>query len=367
MANDWFDNFTRFVKGTKARSDAVNSVFDQMVTGMDKMPTENQMNRGTLNYAVDTGAINAYAVTLPHVSTAYQDGQEVIFLATHKNTGASTLNVSAINASAIKMDNGDALMAGMIQDNSLVTVRWNGVNSFWELDGVFSITSTVSAFMETVLVAAHAQSAINLLGFTGDLAEYNVLDGVTASTSELNTVNVAAPGTAEASKAVILDSGKDIAGLGNVGLENAAFPATQVTSADPNTLDDYEEGTWTPILSDGTNDATSSSTTGTYTKVGQIIHITGSINLSAKGSISGPLRIEGLPFGSFAKGGGTISDASGLAITAGQNITFNIISGGSDYIILQLWSHAVSTQSLTDANVTASATFQFSFSYKAPS
>ena len=55
------------------------------------------------------------------------------------------------------------------------------------------------------------------------------------------------------------------------------FPATQSASSDANTLDDYEEGTWTPVVSDATtggNLATlaSGGTDGVYTKIGNIVY-----------------------------------------------------------------------------------------------
>jgi hypothetical protein len=47
------------------------------------------------------------------------------------------------------------------------------------------------------------------------------------------------------------------------------FPATQSASTDANTLDDYEEGTWTPT----SPTATFSSATGQYVKVGQMVTV----------------------------------------------------------------------------------------------
>jgi hypothetical protein len=48
------------------------------------------------------------------------------------------------------------------------------------------------------------------------------------------------------------------------------FPPTQVASADPNTLDDYEEGTWTPNVDTGnTNFTLNSYKLAVYTKVGR--------------------------------------------------------------------------------------------------
>jgi hypothetical protein len=81
------------------------------------------------------------------------------------------------------------------------------------------------------------------------------------------------------------------------GIEGITFPATQVDSANPNTLDDYEEGEWTPVI-----EGTTTAGTGTYTvryayyfKVGNIKFVTGAIGWSAHTG-TGNLRLAGLPF-----------------------------------------------------------------------
>jgi len=76
------------------------------------------------------------------------------------------------------------------------------------------------------------------------------------------------------------------------------FPATQDASTDVNTLDDYEEGTWTMGLSfgHGTTGITYAANTGTYTKIGNLVSCVGYLSLNSKGSSTGPARITGLPF-----------------------------------------------------------------------
>jgi hypothetical protein len=73
------------------------------------------------------------------------------------------------------------------------------------------------------------------------------------------------------------------------------FPATQSPSTNANTLDDYEEGTWTPVATFTTQGTATSSFTGTYTKIGRQVTIvaTGSIN---KNTASGTFTITGVPF-----------------------------------------------------------------------
>jgi hypothetical protein len=72
------------------------------------------------------------------------------------------------------------------------------------------------------------------------------------------------------------------------------FPATQSASSDANTLDDYEEGTWTPALS-----GLSSSYAyrlGSYTKIGNFVTAFFDFNVSSLGSGSWTGLITGLPF-----------------------------------------------------------------------
>ena len=82
------------------------------------------------------------------------------------------------------------------------------------------------------------------------------------------------------------------------------FPATQSASADANTLDDYEEGTWTPTATSQTGSITAYASSGTYTKIGRTVFVNGTISLTTVGTAGGTLSAGGLPFvtTSFANG-----------------------------------------------------------------
>ncbi len=75
------------------------------------------------------------------------------------------------------------------------------------------------------------------------------------------------------------------------------FPATASASSDANTLDDYEEGTWTPSLGGST---TYNSRSGNYIKIGKLIFVEGNLYINAIGSGSTSL-VSGLPFTSAAQ------------------------------------------------------------------
>jgi hypothetical protein len=69
-------------------------------------------------------------------------------------------------------------------------------------------------------------------------------------------------------------------------------------TAAANALDDYEEGTWTMGVSFGgaSTGVTFANNTGTYTKIGRQVTVTGYANLTSKGSSTGAAAITGLPF-----------------------------------------------------------------------
>jgi len=97
------------------------------------------------------------------------------------------------------------------------------------------------------------------------------------------------------------------------------FPATQSASSDANTLDDYEEGTFTPTLTfGGASTGITGNFSGKYTKIGNVVYYAVSIGLTSKGSATGDAGIGGLPFTS-ASGffpNGTPRSVADLTFTA---------------------------------------------------
>lgn len=85
-----------------------------------------------------------------------------------------------------------------------------------------------------------------------------------------------------------------------------SFPATQVPSSDANTLDDYEEGSWTPSYS-GSGAATYSVQSGFYVKIGKLVTASFTITLSNVSTLTGNLDLAGLPF--------TVGNATGYRST----------------------------------------------------
>tara|TARA_R100001509_G_C4734483_1_gene171039 strand:- start:67 stop:594 length:528 start_codon:yes stop_codon:yes gene_type:complete len=82
-------------------------------------------------------------------------------------------------------------------------------------------------------------------------------------------------------------------------------------TAAANALNDYEEGTWTPILRAGSTTVTSNNATGAYTKIGKLIMLQGNITRNDSTSHSGNLRIGGVPYSQDQSTTGLVELASG--------------------------------------------------------
>lgn len=82
------------------------------------------------------------------------------------------------------------------------------------------------------------------------------------------------------------------------------FPATASLSTDPNTLDDYEEGTWTPVYTPQTGSFTTinyGTQLGTYRKIGNIVFVSWRLTVDVTAGFdptgaSGRVTVTGMPF-----------------------------------------------------------------------
>jgi hypothetical protein len=119
------------------------------------------------------------------------------------------------------------------------------------------------------------------------------------------------------------------ASFGNSGIVTAngiKFPATQVASADANVLDDYEEGTWTPVIKFGVTTATAD-VSGFYTKIGRLVTVTGHMSLTSKNGGTGVMTMEGFPF--------TVVTSASQGSRGGAAMGFYIgFSGLNPYLML---------------------------------
>ena len=146
------------------------------------------------------------------------------------------------------------------------------------------------------------------------------------------------------------------------------FPATQSASTNANTLDDYEEGTWTPAVSfgNGTTGITYTIQSGGYIKIGAQVTVWAQVNMSSKGSSTGSARITNLPF--------TNANASGRS--EGASVVFNFwtnfsgtpiplgyVQNNATTISISNGTASNSIPALADTNFTNTSNFYFNGTY----
>jgi hypothetical protein len=142
-------------------------------------------------------------------------------------------------------------------------------------------------------------------------------------------IGVATGGT---SRIVVDENGRVLVGVAanaNGGIlqlgSGITFPATAVAASDANTLDDYEEGTWTPNQGSGLVVVGTFSSTGRYTKVGNLVYVTGNVSGSTSIAITaGSILCSNLIFTQALDGCGgnctnyTVNQTAGLYATGGS-------------------------------------------------
>jgi len=139
------------------------------------------------------------------------------------------------------------------------------------------------------------------------------------------------------------------------------FPATQVASSDANTLDDYEEGTFTPTVIGSTlaGVGTYTQQKGFYTKVGRLVTVNVWLQWTAHTG-TGNMSFSGLPFtiqntsGNY--GGISIGYVSNIALTAG-NVIYGLTEFGTTNVTVAQSPTGGGTYSLVPMDISAEIAF----------
>ena len=144
--------------------------------------------------------------------------------------------------------------------------------------------------------------------------------------------------TLDASGNLLVGTTSAVSGGGVLQVSNGiTFPATQSASTNANTLDDYEEGTWTPVVTEnGTNrGATYLHRSGRYVKIGNTVWVSFGLKLSGVGSggTGNAIYITGLPFtvvnyGSYQEP--AVAGQAGNLVTAANAYKVKFLPTGND-------------------------------------
>lgn len=284
--------------------------------------------------------------------TAYAAGQKFAFVAAATNTGATTINIDSNGAKSITKKGTTALAASDILSGMVCLVVYDGTR--FQLVNPASDTSSSATESAEGLVELATQAEVNTGTDTArsltpatlksHLTTPNPIGGTTPSTGAFTTFTSTGIDDNGAATAITIDSSNDVQFSGTAQFsagEGCVFNGDSIDAA--HTLDDYEEGTWTPAVEGSGGSAGSiaySTQTGTYTKIGRIVFLKARIILTNKGSWTGNASITGLPFTTPSIEGSGVVWGDGLNITSGHSL---VALAGSSNTQIDLYEYGDTT------------------------
>jgi hypothetical protein len=182
---------------TLAKSSDVNAVKAATAIAFGLLPSETKLQRGTVNFAVDTGTANTYVVALDSSITSYTDGLQVVFRPINSNTGSATINLNSLGAKSIRLTDSEPIQAGDISAGAVIDVRYSTSTGFFHLtpnSAIYAHDAGVSA----TAAAASASTASTQASNASTSASNAASSASTASTSASNASTSASTATTQA-------------------------------------------------------------------------------------------------------------------------------------------------------------------------
>ena len=261
------------------------------------------------------------------------DSSGVLVLQTTTSGGTAT--------NAVYIDNNQNVGFGTSTPSAPLDVYTSSVAVNTRLGPIAAMPSS-----QTACYVGSSLNAVTGTGTNGDLLL------IPRSSTTANIVFATGNGTPTVK--AVLDSSGGLKTYSTIGVGNTApstsgagitFPATQSASTDANTLDDYEEGTFTPTDASGAG-LSFSSAYGRYIKVGKFV--TAWIDITYPSTASGSnAAIGSFPF--TAGGGGSNPAFTGSPgySTASRNMVLEINSSTTATVLNMGFSTPVTNAQLS--------------------
>jgi hypothetical protein len=142
----------------------------------------------------------------------------------------------------------------------------------------------------------------------------------------------------------------------NLSVGQITFPAAQNASSNANTLDDYEEGTFTPTVYGSSTAGTTTYTVqdGNYVKVGQLCYFNSVVQITNQTG-SGNIRFGGFPFTSITTAE-QVAACIPQSLTFSNQITIQVVANSTVMRFLTVSSNASAAEVTLDTAFTVNIT-----------
>jgi hypothetical protein len=184
-------------------------------------------------------------------------------------------------------------------------------------------------FTTGTVLAANPSASVGLTAINGSASTYMRSDAAPAISQSITPTWTGVHTFNGASTVIggLLD-------LSGASAGSVKFPSTQVSRANVNTLDDYEEGSFTATVATGLT--TQPTFTLYYTKIGREVHITGDAQIeSSVTSDSTQLTLSGLPFAATQRSSCQLAPQR-CNWTVGNQITWQLDAGDTVLKMVQI-------------------------------
>lgn len=244
------------------------------------------------------------------------DGQTYIFTTVAANTGAMTLTIDSTPTYPIKKYHNIDFSSGDFDDHQILSVIFNDTDNVFELVGNMSRLSSIG------------------------------IDDNATST------------------AMVIDANKDISYVGTAQFaagEGVVLNGDAIAAA--NTLDDYEEGTWTPVIEAGMTGVTATEG-GWYTKIGDKVTVWGWMIITDGTTSGSSFKLGGLPFNvanltnQVPIGSARFDSWNGFELHVMWQLNINTDDGNFRF------QDATATGAITGNHVSNTGTFQVQATYR---
>ena len=212
-----------------------------------------------------------------------------------RSTAAGGIAATNVEAALNELDTDKAALAGATFTGRLIAAAGTNV-SLSGINGAFIVgngSSSHIAMDGNEIQSKSSPTTTNSLFINneGGRAEFG---------GDITAVGAAFAGDITA---VGADFGGDITAVGAAFAGDILAPKLTASTgvlfgtdtAAANTLDDYEEGTWTPVFISGSG-ISYSVQSGKYTKIGNVVNCTASLTVTASSNDNSAVAIGGLPF-----------------------------------------------------------------------
>ena len=303
-------NITPGVTGTLAIANGGTGAITAQaaINALAGSTTSGQYLRGNGTNVVMSAIQAADVPTLNQNTTGTASNVTGIVAITNGGTGSNSIAFARANLTGARITNTGGITTFVFYEDPYYQVFTGTQNQTVEFLPATSLQAGVSYRVINNSTGTLTLRTSNLLslgtvlpGFTVDVTVINTSSDSAASweVGYTNFSSITGTGSAVSSTQPSFNStigvGGATAAASGAGI---SFPTTTSSSSDANTLDDYEEGTWTPTLTGNTTAGTYTFSTNQsyYTKIGRIVFCSARLTVGTATGGTGTAKFGGLPF-----------------------------------------------------------------------